>query len=97
MAVSQEDIGIVKMTAVADAITGIKHVNFIRWVAKGATGGEDLLVYNTDDKTILEAVADGANFEKDYPIKQSLNGVKVSAIGAGSIYIHLAPENPRNW
>jgi hypothetical protein len=86
MAVS-DDIDIVKMTEAADEITGTFFVNFLYWVSKTAVAGDDLLVYDSDDNTLWEAVADGANFSRIYPVKTYVNGVKLQTKDSGTLYV----------
>lgn len=78
---------VVKMTAASDAITGNVAVNFLYWVSKGATVGDDLLITDSADVAIWEAVADATNFAMIFPVKNAFSGVKVGTIDSGSLYV----------
>lgn len=79
--------GVVKMTAAEDEIAGDVYVNFLYWVSKTASAGDDLSVTNSAGTVIWDAVADGANFSMMYPLKQKCAGVKVGTIDSGALYV----------
>ncbi len=96
MAVTQENMPVVKMTGAADALTGAVDVNYLHWVSKGATAGDDLLVQDADDNTIWEDVADGAYFSKQFVLKHPVNGLKVTTLDSGTLYVIKEPPHGFN-
>jgi hypothetical protein len=58
----------VKMDAVNDVVRGDQKIKMIRWYATGATAGTTLMKINEtrSGTAVLEAVAEAAQFVKDY-------------------------------
>ena len=88
MAAIQTDKPIIKMTAATDSISGLVAITSIRWVSKTATAGDDLLIVDAEGDTILEAIADGANFEREYLVVGRWDTPEVSVIDSGAIYVN---------
>jgi len=88
MGVTQSDKPIVRMSDLGDIFTAMVPINAIRWVSKAATAGDDLLVVDTDGDIILEAVADGLNFDREYLIGGRWENPEIATIDSGAIYIN---------
>ena len=100
MAVTQYTTPVIKMAAQGDAMSDvladpIVDVNYLHWVSKGATAGDDLLVKDTDGNTIWEEVADGAYFSKLHVIKHPINDLTVTTMDSGTLYV--VKEPPKGW
>ena len=85
-------LGIVKMTAASDEITGEFFVQFIYWYAKGATIGDDLLVTDSADNTIYPDAATEENYTRIFPVNRRVSGVKVGTIDQGYILVLMEPN-----
>lgn len=81
-------IGIIKMTAAADAVTGKMKIDFIRWVG-ATTAGHSLVLKDTAGNTIFESVADGANFIDVHRVPIVVDGVDLDTMGSGTLYLYL--------
>ena len=95
MAITQEDKPIIKMTAGADQLDNVEDVNYLHWVSKLASAGDDLLVADDDDNVIWEEVADGANFSKIHIIKHPVNKLKITTMDSGTLYV--VKKTPFGW
>ncbi len=64
------------------------YVKSIKWVALTANSGDRCVVTDTDDKTIWEDSANGANYNKGELLEQWWNsGFKVPTLGNGTLYV----------
>lgn len=79
--------GVVGMTAGSDELAGDVYVNFLYWVSKGASAGDDLSITDSDDNVLWVDSADAANYSAVYPLKMKCNGVKVGTIDSGTLYV----------
>ncbi len=95
MSVTQETYPIIKMTAAADQLAAVRDVNFLHWISKGATEGDDLLVVDDDDNVVWEEVADVVNFSKVHIIKQHINKLKITTMSSGTLYV--ITKTPFGW
>ena len=95
MAVTQEAYPIIKMTAAADQLTGVEDVNYLHWISKGATEGDDLLVVDDDDNVVWEDVADIVNCSKLHIIKHRINKLKITTMTTGTLYV--ITKTPFGW
>lgn len=87
MAVTGELIGIIKMTAAADAVTGKMKIDYIRWVG-GTTAGHQCILHDTAGNTIFESVADGDNFIDVHAVPKVVDGIDLDTMGSGTLYIY---------
>jgi hypothetical protein len=89
MAVTDHGGGLYEMNAAADTLgaTTTLYIDWIEWISKGATAGDDLLVQDGDGNTIQPGVADGANFHQIYPVKQVYTDITLATIDSGSILV----------
>ena len=92
MAVTQSTFNIIKMGAAADAITGLRKVNFLLWHAKAAAAGHDLVVSDAAGNVIWVDTADGANYKNFCPLKNTVNGITVTTMDSGELYVYLEIE-----
>lgn len=61
---------------------------YIRWVAKTAIAGDEVVITDENDKEIWRAVASGANYsESDYPDVSLSKGFKVPTLASGKLYL----------
>ena len=89
MAVGQSGERVVTMTAAADAITGTKIVESMRWI--GVTAGDDLVVDDSAGNIIWVAKAETNNFTDAITFgPQQFDGVVVDTIDSGTLYVYLA-------
>lgn len=88
MAVTGFNVNVLKMTAAADAQTGMLHVGYIRWINGGAADDE-CEITNTAGDILFNSIADGANFIDLHPLFQWVNGVIVSTLSSGTVFIYL--------
>lgn len=94
MAVTQLDTPVIKMAAESDALTGlVVDVNYLHWVSKGAIAGDDLLVSDVNGDIIWEEVADGANYSKLFVLKHPVNGLVVTTMDSGTLYVIKASSD----
>ena len=89
MAVTDHGGGLYEMDTAADTIgaTVSLYVEWIEWISKGATAGDDLAIEDGDGNTIQLGVADGANFHQIYPVKQIYKDITVDTIDSGSVFV----------
>lgn len=87
MAITQNGTHCVKMTAQSDALTGMHHVSYIRWVGAN-TAGHVCAVSDTSGNVYFASEADGANFIDLQPIFQWRDGVKVLLMDSGTVYVY---------
>lgn len=86
MAVTQLGTLVIKMVTAADEI-GEQFVQHLVWYNKGGTGGDDLLVTDTDDNEIwADAWATDQQNSLIMPINRRTS-IKVGTIDAGALYI----------
>ena len=89
MAITGRKINILKMTAAADELLDATlSVESIRWVG-GSTAGHSCIVTDGAGNVLFESVADAANFIDAYPIFKAVNGIIVSTLGSGTVYVYL--------
>ncbi len=96
MAVTQKTFPIKKMAVEGDQLDGEDNVEYLHWVSKGATVGDDLLVQDDDGNTVWEEVADVVNFSRIHVIKHKINKLKVTTMDSGTLYVitaNLGPES----
>jgi hypothetical protein len=82
------DGGVIQM-ALADALTGPLYISHIIWVAAGSSIADGLLVTDTAGKTIVEGVADIANYTGVYPVGRKVEGLIVDTMASGNLYVYL--------
>lgn len=93
MAVTRKSY-VITMTAASDEIaTPLRGT--LRWVSKGATAGDDILVVQSSanggdgSSTVWESMAAGANYkEESLPGQYYPHGIKVSVIDSGTLYFY---------
>ena len=95
MAVTQKTYPIIKMATEADQLDGVEDINYLHWVSKGATAGDDLLVVDDDDNVVWEEVADGVNYSKIHIIKHPVNKLKITTMDSGTLYV--IKKTPYGW
>lgn len=84
----------VKVTSTeSDALTGVLHVKSLRWVSVSAAAGHKVEVEDSDGNVIFESVADGANFVDSVDIDEKVNGVVVSDLDSGSLYVYTGSKS----
>ena len=76
-------------TASANVVApGPFHCKHVRWVARTANAGARCVVTDSNDKTIWEDSANGANYEKSELIEAWWNqGFKVPTLDDGILYV----------
>ncbi len=94
MAVTGESIGVIKMTTATDAVAKKLKIDFIRWVG-ATTAGHVLTLTDTAGNVLFSSVADGANFIDVHALPLIANGVILSVLGSGTLYLYLN-EKVRN-
>lgn len=94
MAVTQENTIVIKMGAAADAITGFINVNFLYWHSKGAAADEDLVVSDAAGNILWVDTADQARYKNFCPIKNKVNGITVTTMDSGELYVYKVAEWP---
>jgi len=95
MAVTQETYPVIKMAAEADALSGVVDVDYLHWVSKGATVGDVLLVADDDDNVVWEEVAEIVNCSKTHIIRHPINGLKLTTMDSGTLYV--IKKAPFGW
>lgn len=95
MSVTQETYPIIKMAAAADQLAAVQDVNYLHWVAKGASAGHDLLVKDNANNVVWEEVATGANYSKIHIIKHPIDRLKITTMTSGTLYVIL--KAPHGW
>lgn len=90
MAVTGQSIGIIRMSAAADAVTGKMKIDYIRWVG-GTTAGHQCILKDTDGNTLFDSVADGAHFVDVHAIPMIVDGIDLDTLDSGILYIYLNP------
>lgn len=85
-----------KSSTVTDVLTGTYYIEWIEWISKAATGGDDLLVSDGDANDIQPGVADGANFHQLYPIGGYYTDPTLTTLDSGTVYIQTT-KNPANF
>lgn len=96
MAITQSTFNIIKMGAGSDALTGLRNVNFILWHSKGAVAGDDLLIKDAAGNELWADTADAANYKNFCPIKNTVNGITLTTMDSGTVYVYLEKEYPGN-
>jgi len=94
MAVTQENFIVTVMSATADAITGPIKVNFLLWHSKVAAADHDLLVSDADGNVLWSDTADAARYKNFCPLKNQVNGITVTTMDSGELYIYKIKEMP---
>lgn len=94
MAVTQAQTNVIKMGAAADAITGFYRVNFLYWHSKAAVAGNDLLVSDAAGNELWSDTADAARYKNFCPIKNQVNGITVTTMTTGELFVYLEKELP---
>jgi hypothetical protein len=82
--------GVVKLAAVSDTLSGTIYCNFLYWVSKAASAGDDLLVKDSDGNILWEDSADGANYSAYCPLKMKIDGINAYTLDSGSLYVYKA-------
>ena len=98
MAVTQETTPVVKMAAQGDAMSDvladpIVDVNYLLWISKAATAGDDLLVSDGAGNEIWPDIADGANYTKLFVLKHPIKDLTVTTMDSGALYVIKAPSD----
>ena len=88
MAFSGFNIQILKSTTALDAQTGMLHVGYIRWI-NGAAADDECEVTDTAGNVLFNSIADGANFIDLHPLFKWVNGVIISTLDSGTVFIYL--------
>ena len=88
MAVTGYNVQVLKMTAALDAQVGRLHIGMIRWINGGAANDEFELT-NTSGDVLFNSIADGANFIDLHPLYKWVDGVIVSKLSSGTVFIYL--------
>lgn len=91
MAVTQEAFPIIKMATEGDQLTGVVSVNFLHWYSPDADAGDLLVVVDADDNEVWLDVADGLYTSKRHVLKHPINGLKVSKLDSGTLYVIKEP------
>lgn len=78
---------LVKCTAASDEVTGQFRVTTIRWV-NGSTADHQCIVTDSDDNVVFDSVADGPNFIDIHPIFRQMNGIKISTLDSGNVFVY---------
>ena len=94
MAVTQANFIVIKMGAALDAITGLYKVNFLYWHSKVAAADHDLLVSDAAGNELWSDTADAARYKNFCPIKNVINGITVTTMDSGELYVYLEAEWP---
>ena len=94
MAITQRQTIVIKCGTGGDAVTGIIGVNFLLWHAKAAVAGDDLLVKDAAGNEIWADTADAANYKNFCPLKNKVNGITVTTMDSGVLYIYQEAEIP---
>jgi len=68
-------------------------VEYLHWVSKGATVGDDLLVSDGAGNVIWEDVADVINFSRIHVLKHPVNDLTVTVMDSGTLYVIKAPSD----
>lgn len=68
---------------------GEVKVQAFRWISASAVAGHGAIVKDRNDITKWESVASGPNYEDVDHLEFSFNGLKVTALGSGVLYIYL--------
>jgi len=92
MAVTQSTFNVIKMGAAADAITGLINVNFLYWHSKAAAADDDLVVSDSLGNILWVDTADGARYKNFCPLKQRVNGITVTTMDTGELYVYKETE-----
>jgi len=87
MAVTGESIGIIKMTAAADAVAKKMKIDFIRWVG-AAAADDELILTDTAGNTIFESIANAGNFIDIHTIPVVVDGIIAATLDSGTLYIY---------
>ena len=99
MGVTQENTPVIKCAAAADVINstyvpgGIVDVEYMHWVSKGATVGDDLLVSDGAGNVLWEDVADVVNVSKLHVLKHPVKDLTVTTMTTGTLYVIKAPSD----
>ena len=78
----------IKMTAQSDAVTGSFKVGYVRWV-NGVRANEECLLKDTNGSELFHSVADGPNYTDLMPIFRWVNGLTLTTLDSGTLYIYL--------
>ena len=89
MAVSFGGTQCIKLGSNGDAVDRRLYLTYIRWVG-GTTAGHTATVTDTAGNVLFTSEADGANFLDIQPVYQIRNGIVVSALGSGTLYVYIA-------
>ncbi len=77
----------------ADVIEGWMYVREIKWTG-ASTGGDDVKVMDYDSGTVLlEGTAPqyaGLDVVFSQPTGKAINGIKVTTLDSGAVYVYLA-------
>ncbi len=87
MALTDMGGGKFKLTEAADALSGVYYIDWIQWLSKSATAGDDLLIEDGDGNEIQSGVADGENFHQIYPVGQYYTDLTIDTIDSGAVYV----------
>ena len=87
MAVSFGGTHCIKFGSQGDAVTGMKHITYVRWIG-GTTAGHKCYVTDTGGSVFFPSEADGANFTDIQPIFGWRNGITLLSLGSGTVYVY---------
>ena len=99
MPVTQANSPVIKCSIATDVINstyvpgGIVDVEYMHWVSKGATVGDDLLISNGAGEVLWEDVADIVNVSKLHVLKHPVNDLTVTTMDSGTLYVIKAPSD----
>ena len=97
MAVTQSTSIVIKMSAAADAVTGIINVNFLLWHSPTANAGDTLLVKDAAGNVLWADNADGTYYKNFCPLKNRVNGITITTMTSGTLYVYKAAELPGQY
>ncbi len=89
---TQKDKPYVKLSAAGDIYTGTIRILYARWVSETASAGDNLLVVDGDGDTVIDDVADGANYTQDYLLKSEITNLTITTMGSGALYLYRSPH-----
>lgn len=88
MAFSGENIGVLKSTTALDEVEGRFQVGMIRW-SNGNAADDECEITDKDGNVYFNSIADGPNFIDLHPLFKQMNGIIVSILSSGTVFIYL--------
>lgn len=91
MAVTQAGQRCKRFGAAGDAITGNQIVRYFRWISGSAgVSGDELVVSDAAGNVWYRSVADGPNFPDVFPIFDVLDGITVTTMDSGELFVYIS-------